>query len=151
MRCQDPMDPSRGVPAVIAVAAFPIFFGGKMWRWREIIKRQDFLYSNVPTCISCGADQVQIISGTTEKPAVWRCRKCRVVFAFEPEEMKQAPWTADEVVALNRHQQKGHLHPFTCPYQHGGERVLVATEVGWVCPECDYTQDWAHAFMFEDR
>jgi hypothetical protein len=28
-----------------------------------------------------------------------------------------------------------------------GEGVLVATPECWVCPYCDYTQDWAHEFM----
>jgi hypothetical protein len=27
------------------------------------------------------------------------------------------------------------------------ERELVATLGGWICPTCDYTQDWAHAHM----
>lgn len=26
------------------------------------------------------------------------------------------------------------------------ERELVATLDGWICPTCDYTQNWAHAF-----
>ena len=25
--------------------------------------------------------------------------------------------------------------------------VLIATPDGWICPSCDYTQDWAHGFM----
>lgn len=26
------------------------------------------------------------------------------------------------------------------------DHVLVATVNGWICPTCDYTQNWAHAF-----
>ncbi|WP_035796419.1 hypothetical protein [Kitasatospora mediocidica] len=62
------------------------------------------------------------------------------------------PWTAEQVTHLNDYQQSGRIHPFTCGQrdQHpNNEGVLVATENGWHCPAdgCDYTQDWAHAFM----
>jgi len=26
------------------------------------------------------------------------------------------------------------------------ETMLIATENGWICPVCDYKQDWAHDF-----
>lgn len=76
-------------------------------------------------------------------------------------EQIRAPWSPDQVDALNRYQRQGNFHPFTC----GGNRadkahrdwamkngdryqgLLVATAKGWVCPVCGYTQDWAHAFM----
>lgn len=58
-------------------------------------------------------------------------------------------WTDEQVEKLNEYQTKGHMHPFTCGNDHDGERVLVATRQGWVCPSCSYTQDWAHEFMFE--
>jgi hypothetical protein len=72
-----------------------------------------------------------------------------------------APWTAEQVAALNRWQDAAHVHPFTC----GGNRTdathrayqashpdqdfgqLVATENGWACPACGYRQSWAHDFM----
>jgi len=46
------------------------------------------------------------------------------------------------------------MHPFTCATGEtkkdlDGEGVLVATPEGWVCPYCDYTQNWAHDFMAE--
>ncbi len=59
----------------------------------------------------------------------------------------EAPFTQAQVVGLNRWQHAGYVHEFTCGNQHGGDRTLVATVGGWVCQECDYTQDWAHAFM----
>ena len=55
-----------------------------------------------------------------------------------------APFTAAQVEALNRFQQEGTFHPFTCFNHH----TLVATADGWRCPECpSYRQGWAHAFM----
>jgi hypothetical protein len=65
-----------------------------------------------------------------------------------------APFTPEQVEALNRFQKGRWMHPFTCGSGNrtdanhlDGEGVLVATENGWICPYCDYTQDWAHDFM----
>ena len=41
------------------------------------------------------------------------------------------------------------MHPYTCPHRHdhpviaGDKGILVPTVRGWICPFCDYTQDWA--------
>jgi hypothetical protein len=49
------------------------------------------------------------------------------------------------------------MHPFTCPNRGGhpevaGDKgILVPTVRGWICPFCDYTQDWAHDFMMGSR
>lgn len=62
----------------------------------------------------------------------------------------RAPWTPEQVAALNRFQREGGMHPFTCGGDHESHHVLVATPDGWVCPDrpvCGYTQDWAHWFM----
>ena len=64
----------------------------------------------------------------------------------------KAPFTPEQIKALNYFQWSGVFHPFTCANQgdeaHNGEQVeLVATKNGWICPYCGYTQDWAHAFM----
>lgn len=78
------------------------------------------------------------------------------------------PFTPDQVNALNQYQVGVHgglpSPSFTCPNrsdagpggqahgQEGGDLgVLVATPAGWICPHCDYTQDWAHAFMAESH
>lgn len=67
-----------------------------------------------------------------------------------------APWTAEQVIALNRWQNCDYVHPFTCGSDHrdqkhaDGAAVLVATTEGWICPFCTYRQDWAHDFMFQD-
>jgi hypothetical protein len=59
-----------------------------------------------------------------------------------------APWTAEQVDALNRFQRLGHFHPFTCIEAHdGADRTLYATVNGWRCPHCAYQQDWAHPMM----
>lgn len=56
---------------------------------------------------------------------------------------------------MNEFQRVGRFHPFTCANRSDGGHnrdlgdlgTLVATEDGWICPSCDYTQDWAHPFM----
>jgi hypothetical protein len=64
--------------------------------------------------------------------------------------MIEAPWTDEQVAALNRHQAKGEYHPFTCG---NGSHTLRATADGWVCDECEklgwppYRQTWCHEFM----
>lgn len=42
-----------------------------------------------------------------------------------------APWTDEQVEALNRFQTAGFVHEFTCPHDHGEQtRVLVAHREG---------------------
>lgn len=55
-------------------------------------------------------------------------------------------FTKDQVESLNGYQNCGRWHPFTCPCGAGS---LTATENGWICDSCDYTQDWAHQFMVD--
>lgn len=62
----------------------------------------------------------------------------------------KAPFTPAQVEALNKWQKNGNVHPFTCGNDHEGDRNLVATTEGWKCPSCDYTQNWAHAFMAQE-
>ena len=59
----------------------------------------------------------------------------------------KAPWTPEQVDALNRYQRLGHVHEFTCPTAHEADRTLLAMHDGWHCPHCDYRQDWAHEQM----
>lgn len=64
-----------------------------------------------------------------------------------------APFTPEQVEALNAYQEKGYFHPFTCPGEEDEgdapcpSRNLIATEAGWVCSCGRYTQDWAHEAM----
>lgn len=65
------------------------------------------------------------------------------------------PWDDATVAALNDFQRNGRMHPFTCPNRGDGNHrrdsrdlgLLEATANGWRCPDCDYTQQWAHPFM----
>lgn len=64
----------------------------------------------------------------------------------------EAPFTPDQVLALNRFQTSGVMHPFTCGVrdEHPDDPgILVAVAHGWLCPHapCDYEQTWAHGFM----
>ena len=66
-----------------------------------------------------------------------------------------APFTPEQVEALNHYQEYTQFHPFTCGgadpdcerSQGEGEGLLKATPEGWTCPCGRYTQNWAHAFM----
>ena len=70
--------------------------------------------------------------------------------------MKLADMTPDDIQALNKHQNRNNRHSFICPNRGDGTHrefngdlgALVATYRGWICPWCDYTQDWAHESMF---
>ena len=65
-----------------------------------------------------------------------------------------APFTPEQVESLNGFQQSGYWHPFTCGGKVDGKdcrSILRATENGWVCDHCSYTQDWAHDFMANDK
>lgn len=61
-----------------------------------------------------------------------------------------APWSVEQVKALNEFQANPFHHPYTCPYagdevhhpEDCGECLLVATVDGWTCT-CGYTQKWA--------
>lgn len=54
-----------------------------------------------------------------------------------------APWTQEQIDALNERQRDESLHPYTCG-NDSMHRLLMATPDGWVCPDCDYRQRWAH-------
>ena len=56
----------------------------------------------------------------------------------------RAPWNALEISLLNHFQVAGRFHPYTCGFD-STHRVLVATPNGWICEDCEFTQDWAHA------
>jgi hypothetical protein len=70
-----------------------------------------------------------------------------------PPDRFVAPWTPDQVEALNRWQGSDEVHPFRC----GCGAVLRASAEGWRCddpernawdgPPGRLVQDWAHAFM----
>jgi hypothetical protein len=60
----------------------------------------------------------------------------------------------NEVLGLYKYQTRGGMHPFTCPNHNDDNHrpemdFLLPTVRGWICPFCDYTQDWAHNWMKE--
>jgi citrate lyase beta subunit len=61
----------------------------------------------------------------------------------------EAPWTEDQVAALNAFQVSGVMHPFTCENDHELHQTLIAERDGWHCPdpECSFTQNWALSVM----
>ncbi len=64
------------------------------------------------------------------------------------------PWDDKMVEKLNGFQQNPFAHPFTCgnsDSHRDKDSLLVATANGWVCPSCEYTQDWAWAWMAQPR
>lgn len=69
--------------------------------------------------------------------------------------IRRHPWTQETVDALNERQKSGTVHPYTCGGNRtdaahlDGEGVLVATVNGWMCPYCDYRQDWFHEDQHE--
>lgn len=60
-----------------------------------------------------------------------------------------APWSEDQVAALNAFQVSGVAHPFTCEGEHQQHQTLIAELDGWHCPDpdCSFTQDWALSVM----
>lgn len=61
-----------------------------------------------------------------------------------------APWSSEQVAALEQFQTISGMHPFTCGVdRHSLPPRLVPSQSGWHCPDpaCDYRQDWAHKFM----
>lgn len=82
---------------------------------------------------------------------------------FTPEQVvvlwqhQFGPWDDPFAEAAQKLGLRPRLHPFTCgnrdnhPELAGDKGILVPTVRGWICPFCDYRQDWAHDFMMESR
>jgi len=51
----------------------------------------------------------------------------------------KAPWPDEFVEQLNENQHNGKYPPYTCDEC---EDEMVATKDGWICPSCDYKQNW---------
>jgi len=72
-------------------------------------------------------------------------------------EIINAPFTIEQVERLNYFQRANIFHPYTCGSGNrtdanhlDSEGLLVATTAGWICPYCDYKQNWCSAFMVAD-
>lgn len=69
------------------------------------------------------------------------------------------PFTHEQVSRLWEYQHNINFHPFTCANRGDGKHIQIGTDLGmliptihgWICPFCDYTQDWAHNFMSGDE
>jgi len=64
----------------------------------------------------------------------------------QTDSVVRAPWTDEQVNALNAWQHRHDFHGYTCGVDHEEHQLLVATPDGWECPleSCNYWQDWAH-------
>ena len=62
---------------------------------------------------------------------------------YQPDIIR-APWTPEQVAALEHHQASCMAHPYTCN-NYGCRKDLIPTTNGWVC-ECGETQDWFYPF-----
>ena len=57
-------------------------------------------------------------------------------------------WSQEKVDALNSHQKDFRFHPYTCGFNRTDEKHLdgvgrlIATVYGWVCPYCEYKQNF---------
>jgi hypothetical protein len=68
------------------------------------------------------------------------------------------PWTDEQVNKLNEWQACDWVHEFTCGNDADPNfvlshevlgKTLVASNDGWHCLSCGYTQTWAHDFMLK--
>lgn len=63
----------------------------------------------------------------------------------------EAPWTDQQVKALNKYQTCEYNHPFTCGNEGCNHVTLIAITDGWICPKCKkWVQTWAWDFMTTD-
>lgn len=64
----------------------------------------------------------------------------------------RVPFSPTTVRRLMVLQTRHDIHPYTCGNRGDGKHekiggqtgILIPTVSGWVCPDCDYTQDWVH-------
>jgi hypothetical protein len=71
------------------------------------------------------------------------------VFGATDYAILYAPWTDEQVAALNAFQRALVIHPYTCSKT---STDLVATRGGWHCPcGCGHDQRWADPMMLDTR
>lgn len=67
-----------------------------------------------------------------------------------------APFTEAQIKELIAFQASAG-HPFTCGgancvrSERADDGILIPRREGWVCPCGKYTQNWAHAFMADEK
>jgi hypothetical protein len=104
--------------------------------------------------IACLLKAADIHKGLQLKTKIEKEFKAREAGNVDGEK-SYAPWTLDQIANLNAYQMNNHFHPLTCPNRgdekhpeiQGEKGRLLASQYGWVCPHCNYKQNWAHSFM----
>lgn len=109
-----------------------------------------------PAPISVLARAASVLTGGMSEQEIEQFIRDREGTATNPDRADRvdAPWTAAQVDSLRRYQRESMFHPFTCPNRRDGRHertrdlgVLEVTPAAWICPDCDYVQTWAHAWM----
>lgn len=111
-------------------------------------------FANMISVIKQGGS-VSVVAHCDGKDFRWQCDGLKYAKRLSPSPAtEEGAFTPQEVENLNDYQNAGMVHPFTCGSGNrcdenhaGGEGKLIATVRGWICPFCDYTQNWAHDFM----
>jgi hypothetical protein len=74
---------------------------------------------------------------------------------MEKFELIIAPFSANQVEAINKYQDNDFVHPLTCGNNRtdenhtDGEGILKATKDGLICPFCDYKQNNVPGLVIE--
>lgn len=58
-----------------------------------------------------------------------------------------APWTQQQVDAINEFQKLGFVHEFTCGEHSDVPLHACSSEMYCSVPHCGYSQTWVHDFM----
>lgn len=102
------------------------------------------------------ATEVKKAKGYTKKGSMSLCLSCWIIarrqlgknkFTIEPieesstnKEKSFAPWTIKQIEMLVKRQHNELLHDYSCICGAS----LVPTKEGWICTNCNYTQNWCH-------
>jgi len=60
---------------------------------------------------------------------------------IEENHRARTPWTKAQIECLRVRQTNSAYHPYTCGNNSSHDN-LIPTRNGWICPNCDYKQDW---------
>ena len=58
-----------------------------------------------------------------------------------------APFDADQIASLNAYQLSNVGQPFVCGNDASHYLLVAFFDDGWRCLDCDYTEEWAWAWM----
>lgn len=99
---------------------------------------------------------MQWMRGRTNHSAMTRASTPKEIRMPDIHDELFAPWTPEQVAALNEWQQAGIVHPFTSSMDADGNAaekvVLIATTDGWVREEGGpVVQTWAWPWMADPK